>query len=63
MRSTSRHFSYDDEKIEKKYEELTNKTFLGGMTANEEEFYRYIKKKNYAYMIDKDELTHKISGQ
>lgn len=63
MCSASRHFSYDDEKIEKKYEELTNKTFLGGMTTNEKEFYSYIKEKNYAYMIDRKALMQKLSGQ
>lgn len=61
--SESRRFSYDNEKIGKKYQELTNKMFVGDLATNEEEFRRYIEEKNYAYKIDRKELTQKLSGQ
>jgi hypothetical protein len=61
--SAVRHFSYDEEKMERKLKELREKVFIGDIALTDKDFFSFIKEKKYAYSIDREELMLKLSDQ
>ena len=59
-KSFPRCFSYNDERMEKKYKELQETVYYGNPPVSLETFRSFIKEKKYAYRISKDELKSRI---
>ena len=59
-KSFPRRFSYNDERMEKKYKELQEKVYYGNLPVSLETFRSFIKEKKYAYRISTDELKSRI---
>ena len=55
-----RCFSYNAERMEKKYKELQENVYFGNLPVSLETFRSFIKEKKYAYRISKGELKSRI---
>lgn len=61
-KSFPRCFSYNDERMEKKYKELQEIVYYGNPPVSLETFRSFIKEKKYAYKISRDELRSRITS-
>ena len=53
---TKRHFSYNSDMFEKKYNELTNTIYHGNCQIIKEDFEKFIKNEELSYKVDKENL-------